>query len=98
MENESHFEKLSNELFTNILQHITTMQDLTSLCLTSHNIYHRTVPMLYHSWAYHGLTHSNKSLRNSLKTIIRRPNLARHIKVLELRDWGKVPKCKFQRF
>ncbi|KUJ17264.1 uncharacterized protein LY89DRAFT_718006 [Mollisia scopiformis] len=94
MAGNSPLEKLSNEIFDNIFQHITKASDLTSLCLVSQTIYHRSVPKLYHSWSYHGFTHSNKSLKFFLETVIRRPDLAGHVKVLDLREWGDCPKLE----
>lgn len=91
MGEQSPVESLSNKIFADILNHVT-IQDLTSLCLVSHNIYHCTAPKLCYSWSYNGLTHSDNSLKSFLKTIIWRPDLAAHVKVLDLRDWGDVPK------
>lgn len=98
----SRLERLSNELFDTILLHLPSQRDLNSLSLTSRNLYHRTVPTLYSSWSYHGLhpsllypvTKHYKPLRQSLETLNWRPDLAAHVKELDLREWGDCPRLE----
>jgi hypothetical protein len=88
MAGHSPLETLSTEIFENIISQIDEPQGLSRLCLVSHAIYERAVPKLYQSWTYHGLDHSTKSLRNFLQTVIWRPDLAAHVRTLDVREWG----------
>ncbi|KAH8763497.1 hypothetical protein F5882DRAFT_383597 [Hyaloscypha sp. PMI_1271] len=96
MTGQSAFETLSTELFENIISQVNRPPDLNALCLVSRSIYQRVVPRLYHSWKYHGLQHSQKSLRPFLQTIIWRPDLAAHIRVLDVREWGDYPQLEYE--
>jgi len=86
------FENLSNELFESIIDHIKETRELSTLCLVSRAFYHRVVAKLYHSWSYHGLEHSTESIRLFLYTILERPDLASHVRTLDIREWGKCPR------
>jgi len=88
MASHSPFGMLSIELFEDIISQIDEPRDLSMLCLVSRAIYERVVPKLYQSWTYHGHEHSSKSLRNFLQTVIWRPDLAAHVRTLDVREWG----------
>jgi hypothetical protein len=96
MASQSAFETLSIELFEDIISQIIRPPHLSALCLVSHTIYQRAVPKLYHSWKYHGLQHPQKSLRNFLQTVIWRPDLASHVRVLDIREWGDCPQLEYE--
>ncbi|CZR56412.1 uncharacterized protein PAC_06300 [Phialocephala subalpina] len=95
-------ESLSNELFDAILSQITSKRELNFLSQTSRSLYHRTTPKLYQSWSYHGLhpsllrpvTKHCKLLRQFLETINFRPDLAAHVKELDIREWGDCPRVE----
>ena len=88
----SVFENLSNELFESITDHIEEPRELSTLCLVSRAFYHRVVPKLYQSWSYRGLEQPTGSIRSFLQTILARPDLAAHVKTLDIREWGKCPR------
>jgi len=94
MASQSALEMLSVELFDNIVSQIDDIRDLSTLCLVSRTIYQRAVPKLYRSWRYRGtglIKHSQKSLRTFLQTVIWRPDLAAHVRVLDVREWCDCP-------
>ena len=94
MTSHSPFETLSTELFESIVSRIDEPRDLSMLCLASRAIYQRAVPTLYQSWTFHGLENSSKSLRNFLQTVIWRPDLAAHVRTLDVREWGHCPRLE----
>lgn len=95
MATQSSFELLLTELFENIITRIYWASDLGTLCLASRTMYQRVIPSLYQSWRYHGLQHSQKSVRIFLQTIIWRPDLAAHVRELDLREWGNCPELEY---
>lgn len=92
MATEKVFNDLSNELFENITKYFDEPRELSVLCLVSRDFYHRVVPKLYQSWSYRGLEHATKSLRSFVKTLLWRPDLAAHVKTLDIREWGNCPR------
>ncbi|KAE9370888.1 hypothetical protein N431DRAFT_42898 [Stipitochalara longipes BDJ] len=96
MASHSPFETIAIELFEKIISHIDEPRNLSALCLVSRAFYKRVVPTLYQSWTYHGLKHSSKSFRNFLQTVIWRPDLAAHVRVLDVREWGHCPRLENQ--
>ncbi|KAH8672633.1 hypothetical protein BGZ60DRAFT_429955 [Tricladium varicosporioides] len=91
---QSALEQLSNELFDNIFGHIAKPQDLDKISRTSKTIYHRAITRLYTSFSYLGLKHDQKSLRIFIQTINWRPDLAAHVRTLDVREWGDCPKLE----
>jgi hypothetical protein len=96
MASQSALEILSTEIFEQIVSQIDEARDLTNFCLASRSIYQRAVPKLYQCWTYYGLVHTTKSLRSFLQTIIWRPDLAAHVRALDIREWGHCERVEDQ--
>ncbi len=96
MTDPSPLENLSHELFTAILDHISSPPELAILCRVSTNIYARVISKLYRRFAYHGKTggHDSKSLRGFFNTLMWRHDLAAMVEVLDIGEWGDCPLLK----
>lgn len=81
------FEGLSAELLDAIVSDLST-RDRASLSQASRRLHGHVAPTIYDSWSYNGHIDSSKSLYCFLRTMILHPWLARHVKALDIGNWG----------
>ena len=78
------------DLATELLREILTLlnpRDLNAFARSCRKLNNQTQPLLYFSWAYHGQTHSRKSLMLFIRTMFTNPHLAAQVKTLDIGDW-----------
>ncbi|OCK74956.1 hypothetical protein K432DRAFT_386497 [Lepidopterella palustris CBS 459.81] len=79
---------LPTELVTQIIAHLSgRTNDLCNLCLVSLIMKSITEPILYYLYSYEMFKQAY-SFRPFLRTIIRRPELAAHVRVAKIRVWN----------
>lgn len=91
MTNQSGFERLSPELFNNVLSHFPLLKDQLPMTLVSKTLYQKSTAHIYQEWKFHGYVHSFKSLHLFLRSVILNPRLASQVQTLDIREWGKKP-------
>jgi hypothetical protein len=81
-------ESLSTELFDQILSHVTTYDERRSLSSVSRHLNKKMIPHLYNSWCFDGNKHTFRSLHYFLRSILLNPEIASHVRKLDIRKWG----------
>jgi hypothetical protein len=81
-------EALSAELFDQILSHISEYDERRNLSSVSRALNKKMIPHLYTSWCFDGNKHTFKSLHYFFRSIVLNPELASHVRKLNIRQRG----------